>query len=387
VFASAELLVSVLLLPVILAAWFRYKALRNSGEERYAIWYGFRRFSRLIIFTTVAAWWVLWDTTGGWADTLRMVPAWLSDFTLRTHEHLRFSLPPIAILCAAQLLNYSTDKVIGELHWSVIATVRQAWWSVFQYAVSMLMVAAGFEALFEGQYLGILWIIGAAITHRIGMVFLRLAEGMKFHVLKSGELRNQALAMARKMRIDVQTVCIVPAGKGHLTNAYGASRMIALTDTLPKYLNRQQIDSVIAHELIHVKRKHARFGSLLVLAIFTTLMLMFNLRGTMMQFRPLFDLVVVYGPVLGFYYFSRRAEFEADREAVLVTGDPETAIRSLVNLYRSRSVPDRDSQLSELFQTHPSLTKRVLAIARIGDLPEDRLHKILRESRLSDVRA
>jgi Zn-dependent protease with chaperone function len=380
-------LVVVLLVPVVFIALFRFRALRQSGERRYAIWYGFRRFRRFILLTTVAAWWSLWDATGGWGNALRMAAPWLFRFTLGNHEHLCFSVPPIAILFVLQLLNYSTDKAIADLHWPQLAIVRQAWWSVVQYVIPMLMIAAGFEALFAGRYFGILWIIGAAITHRIGMVFLRLAEGMRFHTLKSGELRNQSLTMARRMGIDVQKVCMVPAGKGHLTNAYGGSGMIALTDTLPKYLNRQQIDSVIAHELIHVKHKHARFGSLVVLASFMTLMLlMFNLRGTMMHFRPLLDLVVVYGPVLGFYYFSRRAEFEADREAVLFTGDPETAIRSLVNLYRSSSVPVRESQVSELFQTHPSLKKRVLAIARVADLPEGRMDKIMKEVAPADVR-
>jgi Zn-dependent protease with chaperone function len=388
-FVSAELAspIVVLLLPVGFTAWYRYRALRNSGEGRYAIWYGFRRFRRFIVLTTVAAWWALWDTTGGWSSALRTLPPWLFRLALGNHEHLRFSVPPIAILFAIQLLNQSTDKAIADLHWPQTAIVRQAWWSVVQYVISMLMIAAGFEALFAGRYFGILWIIGAAITHRIGMVFLRLAEGMRFHALKSGELRNQSLAMARRMGIDVQRVCIVPAGKGHLTNAFGGSRMIALTDTLPKYLNRQQMDSVIAHELIHVKRKHARLGSLLVCTILSALtLLMFNLRGTLMQFRPLLDLIVVYGPMLGFYYFSRRAEFEADREAVLFTGDPETAIRSLVNLYRSSSVPVRGSKLSELFQTHPSLTRRVLAIARVAALPEDRMCKIMKEAELSNVR-
>ena len=382
----AELAASilVLLLPILFTGWYRYRALRNSGEGRYAIWYGFRRFRRFILFTTVAAWWALWDGTGGWTNALGMAPPWLFRFTLGSHEHLRFSVPPITILFAVQLLNYATDKAVADLHWRKTTLVRQAWWSAVQYVISMLMIAAGFEALFAGRYFGILWIIGAGITHRIGMVFLRLAEGMRFHALKSGELRNRSLAIARRMGIDVQRVCIVPAGKGHLANAFGGSGMIALTDTLPKYLNRQQIDSVIAHELIHVKRKHARLSSIVVGAIFLALMLsLFNLRGTTRQFRPLFDVIVVYGPMLGFYYFSRRAEFEADREAVLFTGDPETAIHSLVNLYRSSSVSSRGSKLTELFQTHPSLTRRVLAIARVADLPEDRMYKIMKEAELS----
>jgi Zn-dependent protease with chaperone function len=383
VLISAELpsLILILLTPVVLTASFRYKALRNSGERRYAIWYGFCRYRRFIRLTTIAAWWALWDATGGWANVVRTAPAWLSRLALGNHDHLRFSVPPIVAFFAVQLLNYSTDKAVADLHWPSRAIVRQACWGVVQYVLPMLMIAAGFEVLFAGRYFGLFWIIGAAVTHRIGMIFLRLAEGMRFHSLKSGELRNRCLAMARKMGIDLQTVCIVPAGKGHLTNAYGGSRMIALTDTLPKYLNRQQIDSAIAHELIHVKRKHARLGSLVVLTAFAVLMLLtFNLRRPMLQLRPVLDLIVIYGPVLIFYYFSRRAEFEADREAVLFTGDPETAIRSLVNLYRGSRVPMSRSKLSELFQTHPSLDRRVLAIAKAAELPEDRMYKVLKEA-------
>ena len=379
--AELALLIIVLLFPVAFAALFRWRALRDSGEGRYAIWYGFSRYRRFIRLTTIAAWWAFWDATGGWANLISASPPLLMRFTLANHEHLRFSVPPIASLFAFLLLNYSTDKAVADLHWSTMAIVRQAWWSVVQYVISTLMIAAGFEALFTGRYFGVVWIIGAAITHRVGMIFLRLAEGLRFHSLKSGELRNRSLAMARKMGIDLRSVCIVPAGKGHLTNAYGGSGMIALTDTLPKYLNRQQIDSAIAHELIHVKRKHARLGFLVVLTAFGALALsMFNLREWMMQLRPLLNLVVVYVPVLLFYYFSRRSEFEADREAVLFTGDPETAIRSLVNLYRSSSVPVTAGKLAELFQTHPSLNRRVLAIAKVAELPEDRVHQVMKEA-------
>lgn len=312
-----------------------------------------------------------------------MLPPWLARLGLENNQHLRFLVPPIVSLFIFQFMNYSTDKAVAELHWPQMAIVRRAWWSVVEDVVSMLLVATGFEAIFAGRYSGIVWIAGAAVVHRVGMAFLRLAEGMRFNRLKAGELRNRSFAMARRMGINLQSVCMVPAGKGHLTNAYGASSMIALTDALPKYLNERQLDSVIAHELIHVKRKHALKGSLIVIGSFSALMvLMFRIPYRVTQFRPVLDLVVVYVPMISFYYFSRRAEFEADREAVRFTGDPETAIRALANLYRSTSTPVRSSSLSELFKTHPSLTKRVLAIAQAGEMPKDRMSKILNETGL-----
>jgi Zn-dependent protease with chaperone function len=375
----------LLVLPIAVTEWYRHKAWRHS-EDRSDIWYGYRSLRRFIVLTTIAVWWALWDLNAGYAAAIKESTFWVSRLALENHQHLRFSLPIIASLFVVQILNYSTDKTVSELHWTQIAIVRRAWWSVVQDVISMLMVAAGFEAIYTGRYFGILWIVGAAVVHRVGMVLLRLAEGMRFNRLKSGELRNRSFAMARRMGINLRSVCMVPAGKGHLTNAFGASNMIALTDALPKYLNERQVDSVIAHELIHVKHKHARWGSLIIVASFSVLMvLMFKIPGRVMQFRPLLDLAVVYLPLIGFYYFSRRAEFEADREAVLCTADPETAIRALANLYQSTNVPVRWTKLSELFQTHPSLTRRVMAIAQAGDLPRDRVSKILKETGLLTI--
>jgi Zn-dependent protease with chaperone function len=375
--------VLLLLLPLALSGWYRHKAFQKSEEGRTAIWFAYRSLGRFILLTTLALWWALWDLHGGWLRTLNLLPSWLSPLSRDDHQHLLFSIPPIASLFLLQVFNFSTDKTVSSLHWSHLAIARRAWWSVVQNVISMLMIAAGFEAIYAGHYRGILWLFGAAVTHRIGMILQRLAEGMRFNRLKSGELRNRSFAMARKMGIKLNSVCMVPAGKGHLTNAFGASNMIALTDALPKYLNERQVDSVIAHELIHVKHKHGRVGSFVMVATFSALMLlMFKIPDRMMQLRPLLDITIIFLPMIVYYYLSRRAEFEADREAVLYTGDPETAIRGLANLYQSASVPVRCNELSELFQTHPSLTKRVLAIAQVGEMPKDRVTRVLKETGL-----
>jgi len=364
--------VVVLLAPIALSAWYRHKAMCLAGEARGRVWYGYRRFARFVLLSTLAIWWALWDLNSGSARGFS---------AMQKHPHLTFAAPVIASLFALQWLNYSTGRAVAELHWSAAALLRLAWWNVVQNVMPILMIAAGFEALFVGRIAGVAWIIGAATVHRIGMIFLRLAEGMRFNRLKSGELLNRALAMSKRMGIPVRFVYMVPAGKGHLTNAFAGSRSIGLTDALPQHLSRPQIDSAIAHELIHVKHKHARKKSLLLCAVFLGLMLVtFRLPAQMLRFRPALALVIVYVPMLLYYYASRRAERQADREAVLQTGDAETSIRALVKLYQASSVPRYGHFLSELFQTHPSLDKRVSAIAEAGGLPRAQLAKILEET-------
>ena len=63
------------------------------------------------------------------------------------------------------------------------------------------------------------------------------------NTLKSGELCNRALLLAKEMGITLQRVFIVPSGKGHLTNAFGMSSTIGLPDNLGKYLTKEQVHS------------------------------------------------------------------------------------------------------------------------------------------------
>ena len=248
------------------------------------------------------------------------------------------------------------------------------------------MVAAGFTAIFEGRIGGTAWLLSAGIVSKIGTGFLRRAEGMKFNLLKYGELRNRAFKMAGQMGVTIARVYMVPAGKAHLTNAYGMSNAIGLTDNLGKYLSKAQVDSVLAHELAHVKLRHARKHLLLVLGIFSAMtVLFFRFAQHALPMRPLAQLTVIIGPLALIYYFSRRFEYSADRAEVEFTGEPEIAIRSLLSLYKAGEVSMHHSSFSDFFMDHPSLASRLNAIARIGQIPAEQLRNVLVDEGLPEI--
>ena len=249
------------------------------------------------------------------------------------------------------------------------------------FVIPLLLVAAGFDALLDGKIRGIIWLLTAGAVSKVGTVFLRRAQGMKFNRLKSGELRNRALNMASRMGVTLDRVYVVPAGRGHLTNAYGMSNAIALTDNLGKYLTKAQLEFVVAHELAHVKLKHARKHSLLMFAVFSiTALLLFSFPQRALPFRPLIQLIAMIGPLVALYYWSRRFEYSADGEALDFTGNPEVAIWALANVHRSRESPVAFRRLAELFATHPTIAQRVHAIAIGGNMSFDRLTEILKET-------
>jgi hypothetical protein len=63
------------------------------------------------------------------------------------------------------------------------------------------------------------------------------------------------------------------------------------------------------------------------------------------------------------------------------TGEPETAIKSLAALNYWSGGPEEREDLSEFFASHPSFSRRIDAIARMGEVPVERVNKILEQFR------
>jgi Zn-dependent protease with chaperone function len=371
---------AVLLLPTVLTLWFRHAALRARESERGAIWGGYRAFSNFVLAIMVTGWWVMWDLRSR-SDLVSIIDhRWPGTIETAFSEFLLFGALPTLGLGIFLFLNKTVDKAVLKLKWTIPEMLQQIGWKLVSYVVPLLMVAAGFDAILAGNFRGMAWIAGAGVVSRVGTAFLMAAEGLKFNALKSGELRNRARVMARRMGVTLGKVYVVPAGKGHLTNAYGLSNAIALTDNLGKYLTKLQLESVIAHELAHVKLKHGAKDLLFVISLFSVIsLLLFSLSHEASVFRPLLQPVAMIGPLAAMYYCARRFEYSADGEAVDFTGDAETAIRALANMQRIRELGDANDGFAELFMTHPSLAHRIQAIAERGGISTNRLGEILRE--------
>jgi Zn-dependent protease with chaperone function len=243
--------VVLLLLPIVLTLCFGWAALRSQEAEQKRVWAAFRSFGHLILTSTVVGWWVTWDLDldGRSALISRVFSGWLDRSSV---EALLFWALPTVSLGVFLLLSRTVDQTILRLKWTITDALRQAWWRLVSFVLPLLLLAAGFDAFLDKRLGGIAWFFAAGVVSRIGTVFLRRAEGLKFNTLKSGELRNRALNIARRMGVALSRVYVVPAGRGHLTNAYGMSHAIGLTDNLGKYLTKAETEFVIAHEVAHV---------------------------------------------------------------------------------------------------------------------------------------
>jgi len=371
----------ILLLPIIPTFCLGWFALYSRDREQTREWLVWRGLGRFVLAVTVAGWWVTWDLGGRSEMPAALTRQFSGTFDASSVEVLLFWLLPVLSLCVFLVTCYVVDRTVLKQRWSFAALLRRAWWRLVSFEIPLLMVAYGFTLIFSGKLVGAVWLITAGVTSRVGTAFLRRAEGMKFNRLKSGELRNRALKMADHMGVTISRVYIVPAGKGHLTNAYGLSNAIGLTDSLGQHLTKTQMDYVMAHELAHVKLTHGRKDLLFVVAIYSALTLvLFRFSQHALALQSLAEITVIFGPLVAIYYLSRRFEYAADRVAVDFTGEPEIAIKALANLHRIHAVPVQCDGFTELFMTHPSFADRVQAIARAGQIPSERLTKIVDEA-------
>jgi Zn-dependent protease with chaperone function len=329
------------------------------------MWVICRRRLHIILLVMVAAWWALWD----FQRQSRLIP--MLSLRLRIDpallQPLLFFGLPIGIVGLLRLASYSLDN----RKWTLSDILRLAFWRTVSPTMALLFVATGFDALYRREWVGILWLVFAAIIAVVGTLQTQLAEGIKLRRVKSGELYKRALVMAKEMGTPLKRVYVVPAGRGHLTNAFGLTESIAVTDNYGKFLDQAELDFVIGHELGHAKGKHSRKKMLVMPIIFVVFAVTcFVLPSSADPFRPILDIFVILVPILAFCFFSRRFEYAADESAVEFTHDPKAAIRALASLYRFTQAPTDCDRITELFMTHPAFVRRAAAIGGIGHISD-----------------
>ena len=354
------------LAPVMLLVPFWF-GVTHSESQTKSHWITLRKRIHVFFVVEIAALWALWD--------FHRIPRQLS---------LWCSL--VAGVAVVQLSGYCFDRVFLERTWSLGDLIKLTFWRTLSPTVALVLVTIAFDAIYDHSPAGIFWLVAAAVVARGGEIGLQAAEGLKLLEVKSGMAYKRAFALAKEMGTRLKRVYIVPAGRGRMTNAFGLSRSIALTDNYGKFLHGPHLDFVIGHELAHVKARHGRKQLLIAVSIYVVLgIVAIVIPYFLTASRPLFDLFVLLGPVLTLRYIARRYEYEADRGAVELTQDPAAGIKALASLYRLTQAPANFDWAIELFMTHPSFAHRARAIGESGKLAKDQIAGVVTEAEANEA--
>lgn len=294
-------------------------------------------------------------------------------------------LVPLSVsILIARIVAYRSETYMLGRQWTGPDVLRLAFWRTVSSTVALLALAIGIERIYSRNIVGFAWMLCAGAIALIGKLQLRAAEGLIPRPVKSGELYKRSLVLSKRMGVRLRRVCVVPFGRGRLTNAYGGLAEIAITDDYGHWLHGSELDFVVAHELAHVRKKDALKTLLTAAGIFSAITsAMFVVPHVSIAWRILLNFGVILLPLMVFYALSRHQEFSADRSAIEATGEPEIAIRALISVYRHAEVPAESNTLMDLFSTHPGLWRRVDAIARAARFSSEYVSNV--RGRFSEV--
>jgi STE24 endopeptidase len=220
---------------------------------------------------------------------------------------------------------------------------------------------------------------GAVVAFAVASLYLApvLVDPLfnRFEPLPQGALRSEVLRLAERADVDVGEVLRVDASRRTTgVNAYvgglGHTKRVVLYDNLIERLPRDQVLSVVAHELAHVKNRDIPRGILwLAIAAPFGMLLAQRLTEAIAGDRRGPEALPALALAVGLVSFaltaaggvlSREVEARADAFALELTDDPKAFVdleRGLA--LRNVSDPDPPALLHGLFGSHPTTLERI----------------------------
>jgi STE24 endopeptidase len=196
-----------------------------------------------------------------------------------------------------------------------------------------------------------------------------------FHPLAAGPLRTGVLALAREEGVRIDDVLVADASRRTTTlNAYvsgfGSTRRVVLYDNLVHDVPRDQVLSVVGHELAHAKHEDPLVGALIGVAgalVGVGLLALLAPRLRDPRSVPLILALFAVGSFVALPIentMSRRVETRADVAALQYTRDPAAFVAVQKQLMvRSLADPTPPALSQFWFGSHPTGLQRI-AIAR-----------------------
>jgi len=241
----------------------------------------------------------------------------------------------------------------------------------------------------------ILLFVVSVILARIVPVFI-LPLFYKVTPIENEELKNRITKLAEDAGIKVQNVYKFDMSKNtKKANAaftgIGKSKRILLGDTLLEKYSDDEIETVIAHELGHYKRKHiikniiigtvSSFLTLFLISYFYQLSLKWFGFAEITKIAAL-PLLSLWMMVIGLIQtplsnlLSRKFEYEADEYAITSTGKAD-AFKATLEKLTEQNLGDKEPHpfVEWYFYSHPSIKNRLSAIDNFVAVHSGKLDK------------
>lgn len=233
------------------------------------------------------------------------------------------------------------------------------------------------------------WLVFAIAMFFISVILSQIFPVLIFPIfykvkpIEDEELKNRITKLALDAGLKVQNVYSFDMSKNtKKANAaftgLGKTKRILLGDNLLTSYSKDEIETVIAHELGHYKKKHIlkniSFGTVNSFLIFYVISILYKISLNWFGFSSITDiaalpLLTIWAMLIGLIQtpignmISRKFEYEADQYAVEATSKPLSFIQTL-NKLTEQNLGDKEPHpfVEWFFYSHPSIKKRINAI-------------------------
>src|SRR6266581_2313683 len=244
------------------------------------------------------------------------------------------------------------------------------------------------------------WLWAAAVVIAFQLLLLLIAPVVimplfnKFTPLPEGGLRERLFALAQRTNFPTRSIDVMDGSKrSRYSNAFftgfGGFRKIVLFDTLIAQLTDPQLESVLAHEIGHYKKRHVlKLLGVSIAGVFVAFAAIAWLarqqwfyRAFGFQYQADFAAVNIVSAILLFsllagtisfwlspllHIWSRRFEYEADAFAHVTTGEAQPLIQALRKLSEKNLTNLTPHPIySAFYYSHPTLLERERALRTV----------------------
>ncbi len=244
------------------------------------------------------------------------------------------------------------------------------------------------------QFGDLWWVVFASAMFLISVVLSQIFPIIilpifyKILPLNDDELKTRISNLAKEAGIKVENVFTFDMSKNtKKANAaftgLGKTKRIILGDTLLNNYSKDEIETVIAHELGHYKHKHIikniLFGTVSSFLTFFIVSILYKNTLSWFDFKSItqiaaLPLLSLWAMIIGLIQspigniLSRKYEYEADRYAIESTLKPESFISTL-NKLTDQNLGDREPHqfIEWFFYSHPSIKNRINAIKNFAN--------------------
>lgn len=238
------------------------------------------------------------------------------------------------------------------------------------------------------------WLVFAVAMFFISVILSQLFPIVIFPIfykvkpIEDEELKERIKSLAIQTGLKVQDVYSFDMSKNtKKANAaftgLGKTKRIILGDNLLSSYTKDEIETVIAYELGHYKKKHIIkniiYGTLNSFLIFFVISILYKSTLNWFGFSSITEiaalpLLTLWAMLIGLIQtpignmLSRKFEYEADQYAIETTRKPSSFIQTL-NKLTDQNLGDREPHpfIEWFFYSHPSIRKRIAAIENFAN--------------------